>query len=91
MIKIYLTLVIISAVCFIMVKWGSDIYMQKHYIRVKKTPLNEKMYSWAMCIILILLLVSPICAFLQMAFNKDTFYSMLIDTLEKDENWERKE
>lgn len=88
--KIYLTLVVISAVCYIMVEWESAMYLHKHYTRIGKSSISRKMHSLLMEIIMTLLVISPICAFLLMAFSKDRFYSMLDDKIEESENWERK-
>ena len=88
--KIYLTLVIISAISYIMVEWESAIYLNEHYTRVGKLSISRRMHSIVMMIILILLIFCPICAFLVMTFNKDEFYSTLENEIEKSENWEKK-
>ena len=88
--KIYLTLVIISAISYIMVEWESVMYLNEHYTRVGKSSISRKMHSIVMMIILTLLIFCPICAFLVMTFNKDEFYSTLDNKIEKSENWERK-
>ena len=88
--KIYLTLVIISAISYIMVEWESAIYLNEHYTRVGKLSISRQMHSIVMMIILILLIFCPIYAFLVMTFNKDEFYSTLENEIEKNENWERK-
>ena len=88
--KIYLTLVIISAISYIMVEWESAMYLNEHCTRVGKSSISRKMHSIVMMIILILLIFCPICAFLVMTFNKDEFYSTLDNEIEKSENWERK-
>ena len=88
--KIYLTLVIISAISYIMVEWESAMYLNEHYTRVGKLSISRKMHSIVMMIILILLIFCPICAFLVMTFNEDEFYSTLDNEIEKNEDWERK-
>ena len=88
--KIYLTLVIISAISYIMVEWESAMYLNEHYTRVGKSSISRKMHSIVMMIILTLLIFCPICAFLVMTFNKDEFYSALDNKIEKSKNWERK-
>lgn len=88
--KIYLTLVIISAISYIMVEWESAMYLNEHYTRVGKSSISRKMHSIVMMIILTLLIFCPICGFLVMTFNKDEFYSVLDNKIEKSENWERK-
>lgn len=88
--KIYLTLVIISAICYIMVEWESAMYLNEHYTRIGKSSISRKMHSIVMMIILTLLIFCPICAFLVMTFNKDEFYSTLDNKIEKSGNWEKK-
>lgn len=88
--KIYLTLVIISAISYIMVEWESALYLNKYYIRVGKSSISRRMHSILMSIILTLLIVCPICAFLVMTFNKDEFYLTLNNKIKESENWERK-
>ena len=88
--KIYLTLVIISAISYIMVKWEIAMYLNEHYIRVGKSSISRKIHSIVMKIILILLIFCPIYTFLVMTFNRDEFYSTLDNQIEKSKNWERK-
>lgn len=88
--KIYLTLVIISAISYIMVEWEGAMYLNEHYTCVRKSSISRKMHSIVMMIILTLLIFCPICEFLVMTFNKDEFYSILDNEIEKSENWERK-
>ena len=88
--KIYLTLVIISAISYIMVEWESAMYLNEHYTRVGKFSNSRRIHSMIMSIILTLLIVCPICAFLVMTFNRDEFYSTLDNEFKKSENWERK-
>ena len=88
--KIYLTLVIISAISYIMVKWEIAMYLNEHYIRVRKSSISRKIHSIVMKIILILLIFCPIYTFLVMTFNRDEFYSTLDNQIEKSKNWERK-
>ena len=88
--KIYLILVIISAISYIMVEWESAMYLNEHYTRVGKFSISRRIHSMIMSIILTLLIVCPICAFLVMTFNRDEFYSTLDNEFKKSENWERK-
>lgn len=88
--KIYLILVIISAISYIMVEWESAMYLNEHYTRVGKSSISRIMHSMIMSIILTLLIICPICAFLVMTFNKDEFYSTLDNKIKESGNWERK-
>lgn len=88
--KIYLTLVIISAICYIMVEWESAMYLNEHYTRIGKSSISRKMHSMIMSIILTLLIFCPICAFLVMTFNRNEFYSALDNKIKESENWEEK-
>ena len=88
--KIYLTLVIISAICYIMVEWESAMYLNEHYTRIGKLSISRKMHSMIMSIILTLLIFCPICTFLVMTFNRNEFYSALDNKIKESENWEEK-
>lgn len=88
--KIYLTLVIISAISYIMVEWESALYLTKYYTRIGKLSNSRRMHSILISIILTLLIVCPIYAFLVMTFNKNEFYLILDNEIKESEDWERK-